>query len=95
MSTSVVSRTRRRGAGVMVRVLLVMGVAALGFAVGGLLGIIVLGTLNASGASRNMYEAVYLFALPGAAVGALAGLGFMLWSERKARSGEFVVDRRS
>ncbi len=73
-------------AALVVRVVVVtFAFGVLGFALGGLLGIIVLGTMQATGVPENMHAAFSGFAVPGGIVGALAGLAAMLYSEKRER----------
>jgi hypothetical protein len=79
----------RRGsfAGVLVRVVVItVAGMVLGLALGGLLGIIVLATLNATGVPENMAAALYSYGVPGAVIGGIAGFAVIVWSERKARA---------
>jgi hypothetical protein len=75
---------RRRTLGMIVRVVIVTGaVAGLGFALAGLLGIIVMATMNATGAPENMQAALWAYAIPGGILGAVVGFAVIVWSERK------------
>lgn len=61
----------------------------LGFALGGLAGILTLAALNAVGSPRDMHLALPLGALPGAAVGLVTGLVMNQVFERRAKRARY------
>ncbi len=65
--------------------MLVLLSTGIGFALGGLTGIVSLLIINALGPARDMYQALHLGAFPGAVVGLIGGLIFVSLSERRAR----------
>ncbi|MGI9102991.1 MAG: hypothetical protein ACR2IF_11170 [Terriglobales bacterium] len=69
-------------------VLAVVGFAILGFAVGGLLGVLSLTVLRASHVQLNMLNALWFGAIPGGALGCVVGLIMITRSETRAKRRE-------
>jgi ABC-type cobalamin transport system permease subunit len=87
VTTATYPARRGSGLGLVVRVLIVTGaIAALGFAFAALLGIIVIAAMDAAGARQNMQTALWAYAIPGGAAGAVVGFAVIVWSERKTRA---------
>ncbi len=70
---------------VLVRLIVVtIAFGVLGMGVGGLMGIVVVSIINATGLAMDMYMALFGGAVPGALIGAAVGLVVIVRSERKA-----------
>ena len=84
-SAAVPARKRANPIAILIRVVVVtFAFGVLGFAFGGLLGIIAISVINLAGAPTDMSMALFAGAMPGAVIGALVGLVVIVRSERRA-----------
>ena len=87
-SAAVPARKRANPIAILIRVVVVtFAFGVLGFAFGGLLGIIAISVINLAGAPTDMSMALFAGAMPGAVIGALVGLVVIVRSERRAMRG--------
>lgn len=64
-------------------VVVTWAVGMLGFALGGLIGIIATATMNVTGAHQSMYAALWYYAIPAGVIGGAVGLVLIIRSEQK------------
>jgi hypothetical protein len=87
-SAAVPARKRANPIAILIRVVVVtFAFGVLGFAFGGLLGIIAISVINLAGAPTDMSMALFAGAMPGAVIGVLVGLVVIVRSERRAMRG--------
>ena len=86
-SAAVPARKRTNPIAILIRVVVVtVAFGVLGFAFGGLLGIIAISVINLAGAPTDMSMALFAGAMPGAVIGVLVGLVVIVRSEHRALS---------
>jgi len=86
-SAAVPARKRANPIAILIRVVVVtFAFGVLGFAFGGLLGIIAISVINLAGAPTDMSMALFAGAMPGAVIGVLVGLVVIVKSEHRALS---------